>query len=141
MKPSTLLPLLPLASLTTADTPCSLTKNPGILNAIGKFCQNQGLVVPSAYAGKGMGGAYDGGSVQISGTPPQWVPQEYCMAQFRGMCGNGRRERRFGRGGCQTWKIHYPTERKAGWGGKKMGGQPAPGKPKGGGPESVTVNL
>ncbi|KAK4504213.1 hypothetical protein PRZ48_005129 [Zasmidium cellare] len=142
MKITNLLPLACLAPLSLAGTPCSMTKNPGVLNAIGKFCQNQGIVVPSSYAGKGMGGGYNGESVQITGScsPPQWVPQEYCVSQFKMMCSNGRRERKFGRNGCQTWKINYGTERKAEGGGAKMGAQPAPGKPKGK-PESVTVNL
>ena len=80
-------PLLALASLAVAlddGTKCS-NKDPSVVNAIGKFCQKQNMVVPSKYASGGMMG-YAGTQTRISITgscsPAQWVPQKYCLSQF-----------------------------------------------------------
>lgn len=124
MKLSNVLSLACLATLTSAGTPCGKDKLPNVANAINKFCSNQGIVVPSTYAIQGASGAFDRGHVSIAGTswcavslvtcraehlslgtcnPSQWVPKEYCLSQFRMMCSNGRKVRKFGRNGCQTW--------------------------------------
>ena len=65
-------------------TICSSHKDPAIVNAIGKFCQNQNLMVPSAYAKKGMYSNDDRGNVYIVGDcdPPQYVPRDVCFVSF-----------------------------------------------------------
>ncbi|GAB1732766.1 hypothetical protein NU195Hw_g7955t1 [Hortaea werneckii] len=100
------------------------TKNSFAIDAIHAFCSKKNIVVPSPYAHKG-GVARKSGrnkhgvdwtmavSANIDGNckPAQWVPQKYCMSQFKAMCRQapkgayGASERRFGRNKCQKWSI------------------------------------
>ncbi|CAK4034937.1 Hypothetical predicted protein [Lecanosticta acicola] len=102
--------MLAFASATDIAQQCS-AKNPFVTNAIGKFCQNKALLVPSDYASRGMEGKYQYANVMILGTcsPPQWVPQEYCMSQLYDICAKGDKfgegNARFGRNKCQEWRI------------------------------------
>ncbi|KAI6800801.1 hypothetical protein KC363_g7062 [Hortaea werneckii] len=100
------------------------TKNDMAIDAIHAFCSKKNIVVPSPYAHKG-GVARKSGkkknetnwaiavSAHIDGNckPAQWVPQKYCMSQFKTMCAKapkgagGASERRFGRNKCQKWSI------------------------------------
>lgn len=61
-------------------TKCS-NKNPNVVNAIGKFCQNQTIFVPSEYATNGMWSDNVSANVQIKGdcNPPQFVPAGICL--------------------------------------------------------------
>ena len=76
--------LIGLALAYDEGTQCS-NKDPSVVNAIGKFCQNTKMVVPSSYATGGMAG-YSGHKTHIritgSCSPAQWVPQKYCLSQF-----------------------------------------------------------
>ncbi|KAI7088669.1 hypothetical protein KC356_g3099 [Hortaea werneckii] len=100
------------------------TKNDFAIDAIHAFCSKGNIVVPSDYARKGgvarKSGKSKGGrdwalftSVSINGNckPAQWVPQKYCMSQFKNMCAKagkgyyGASEKRFGRNKCQKWSI------------------------------------
>ncbi|KAF2166542.1 hypothetical protein M409DRAFT_23180 [Zasmidium cellare ATCC 36951] len=111
----TLLALLPLP-LATSDYTNALAcarRNPSINAAISKLCTRRDkagnlfnkIVVPSPYTSQGA--TVDGVRVRITGTcsPPQWVPLQYCGAQFHGICAGGGSVGRFGRSGCQVWRI------------------------------------
>lgn len=73
------------------------------------------LMVPSTYAQKGVGTTGLKGNkiyVGISGNcaTPQWVPAQWCKAQFHDLCANTRDPRGWnwrahGKGGCQKFKI------------------------------------
>lgn len=123
MKASTILPLLSAFATLCTATPsaaaspatdyqnslsCGKT-NPSINAAISAFCnpkaKSNDLFVPSAYASKGK--VSGGAKVSIAGvcSPKQWVPVQYCATQFHVMCAKGKSSQRFGRGGCQNWKI------------------------------------
>nr|POE56504.1 hypothetical protein CFP56_33476 [Quercus suber] len=113
-KPTTLLLFGTLAwgTVINYQMPC-MDKNSGVINAIGMYCQNDDMVVPSDYANKGQQG-YDGDNwafLQITGNcqPPQWVPSKYCISQFQEICATGDEHgagsKTFGRDGCQTWTI------------------------------------
>lgn len=39
-------------------------------------------------------------------SPAQWVPQNYCNSQFGDMCFKKITTAKYGRNGCQTWKIN-----------------------------------
>lgn len=92
-------------------------KNSHAVQAIQKFCSNQGIMVPSDYAKTpvhvGTGGIHDT-RVWIDGpcSPAQWVPQHYCLSQFFSMCADGdawggSNERMYGAGNdkCQFWNL------------------------------------
>jgi len=82
---------LALASQALAsDSATCATKHPSIANAIGKFCQNQSIMVPSTYAKDGEIGLTKHAEIWIKGncSPAQWVPQQYCFSQFYNMCAN-----------------------------------------------------
>ncbi|CAK3850138.1 Hypothetical predicted protein [Lecanosticta acicola] len=129
MKASTIFPviLLSLSPLPLAiaepdnDYQNSLAcakRNPSINAAISAFCDKKDasgnlsndLFVPSPYAsdGKVSGGV----KVSIGGScsPKQYVPLQYCGLQFHEICKDGQSHRRFGRGGCQVWKIESGAE-------------------------------
>nr|POE78438.1 cobalt/magnesium transport protein cora [Quercus suber] len=99
-------------------------KNLGVINAIGKFCQNDSIVVPSKHAGKGQQGHVDDSwaNIQITGdcNPPQWVPSKYCLSQFQEICAKGDKDgagsQTFGRDGCQTWTIYNGRKEPEGFG-------------------------
>lgn len=105
-----------------------------VVAAIEKFCKNTNIVrplqyhvarkqasmlignrqvVPGPVAGRGGSGGPKGQSafIKIAGkcSPPQWVPQKYCLQQFFYMCwkGNSRgsMEKVYGRKQCQSWLI------------------------------------
>lgn len=56
-----------LAALCSASKLCGTNKFPGVNNAIGKFCQNKKLMVPSKYSLTGMRGNSGKGQVWITG--------------------------------------------------------------------------
>lgn len=73
-------------------------------------------MVPSNYASYGASGV--GVHVNVGETfdnqvcsPPQWVPQQYCLSQFFAICATGMRDgtghAAFGAGSrkCQGWNI------------------------------------
>ncbi|KAI6849468.1 hypothetical protein KC332_g1866 [Hortaea werneckii] len=110
------------------------TKNSFAIDAIHAFCRSRkDIVVPSDYAHKGgvarKSGRNKSGidyalmtNVHIDGNckPAQWVPQKYCMFQFKNMCANagkgyyGASEKRFGRNKCQKWSIVVKVRPKTG---------------------------
>ena len=108
---TTLLALLGVSTALDTSYQCS-NKAPSVINAIGKFCQKQNIVVPSPYAtGGGNGFAEKSTHISIAGTcsPAQWIPQEYCFSQFYQICANGNEHgtgaKYYGRNGCQRWLI------------------------------------
>lgn len=96
---------------------------PAIVNAVGQFCQNDKIYIPSAYALNGMRGWDDdfkkdkkahSAKVWISGrcSPAQYVPQDICFQQFWDMCtstvfpADGYPvNKEYGNDGCQDWNI------------------------------------
>lgn len=159
-----LTPLLPLTLLLTpilashpSDYQNAITcgqKNPSLNTAIDTFCNRRppnnpdmapsklpnNIVVPSPYAKKG---ATSGKArVWIEGTcnPKQWVPLQYCGPQFHAMCARGLTRKRFGRKGCQRWRIEGLDEARVGGivagvakgQGKKKGAENVVGAMKGG---------
>ena len=89
-------------------------KNGNLMKAIDSFCANKALTVPSVYAKRGMKGPDKHTRIWIDGNqcqPFQWVPPKYCKSQFWNLCKRGGAHgggvTRFGRDGCQVWKIKY----------------------------------
>lgn len=93
---------------------------PKVSQAIEKFCSKQkdgkltnDLVVPSEYAKKGVHTIGLKGKkilVNILGdcAPAQWVPYNWCNAQFNDLCANsvtGYNWRRHGKDDCQWFGI------------------------------------
>ncbi|KXS98890.1 hypothetical protein AC579_7213 [Pseudocercospora musae] len=95
------------------------SKNGRVYDLITQFCGRTDIVVPSTYATKGAEKAAappkfpNNLSVRIEGagkcSPPQWVPQNYCRAQFFEACASGGQfggnVKRFGKDQCQNWII------------------------------------
>ena len=108
------------------------SKNGRVYDAITQFCGRTDIVVPSTYATKGAEKAAappkfpNNLSVRIEGrfgqmilsleilltsagkcSPPQWVPQNYCKAQFFEACASGGQfggnVKKFGKNQCQSW--------------------------------------
>lgn len=125
---SPLLALLALVAFVSAATDFQNAvtcgkRFPRINQAIEIFCKKQkdgklanDLTIPSKYATEGVGTTNIRGKkilVAISGNcaPPQWIPHNWCMAQFQEMCATtlnkdtGYNWRNYGRGNCQQWKI------------------------------------
>lgn len=130
MKASTILPVLTYTALTLAATDAqnqaTCTKRfPLIAEAIDSFCNRtddkagqhytDNIIVPSPYADQGFKFTkWDGtpGWVHVKGTcnPPQWLPRQWCNAQFCDLCANtkdprGWNTRKYGQDGCQTFLI------------------------------------
>ncbi|KAK5113786.1 hypothetical protein LTR62_003170 [Meristemomyces frigidus] len=88
-------------------------RSPTVVNAIGKFCQNPSIVVPSTQADNGGSGYSENTKVKITGTcsPPQWVPTYWCMQQFYDVCATsedpttGSGGAHYGNNGCQYFQI------------------------------------
>lgn len=122
-----LLTLLALAALASAASDFENAvkcgqRFPRINQAIEIFCNkadgdgpSNDIKVPSQYAGRGVGTIGMKGNklhIKIDGncSPPQWVPHQWCLAQFHDLCANTRDPRgwnwrAYGRNGCQKFKI------------------------------------
>lgn len=130
MKASTILPVLtyvvPAPAATDAENKAKCTQRfPIIAEAIGYFCNKtddaamqhytDDIIVPSPYADQGFKYTrfdMSTGWLHVTGTcnPPQWLPRQWCNAQFWDLCANtndprGWNTRQFGPGGCQSFLI------------------------------------
>lgn len=130
MKSVTALALLALFAIITFASAASDFQNavkcgqrfPRINQAIDILCTKMkdgkptnDLMVPSTYALKGVGTTGLKGNklyIGISGNcpTPQWVPEQWCKAQFHDLCANTRDPRgwnwkAYGKDGCQKFKI------------------------------------
>ncbi len=79
--------------------------------AIREFCNPAiKIMAPSEYAkhGKTVGDV----QVHIHGgecSPPQYVPQHWCLVQFYAMCRNKVAIKHHGNNNCQEWRITKPS--------------------------------
>lgn len=101
------------------------------------------LMVPSTYAQRGVGTTGLKGNklyVGISGNckTPQWVPAQWCKAQFQDLCANTRDPRGWnwrahGKDGCQKFKIQGRSDAAFKFGPRDFTpvGMPRPGKARG----------
>ncbi|KXT03318.1 hypothetical protein AC578_3997 [Pseudocercospora eumusae] len=94
-----------------------MKKNPRVISAIDIFCKNSGITAPSLYANTGVRWGPNGAqspnnlALYITGScsPPQWIPQQYCLSQFYSICATGgprgMGSKKYGRNGCQKWIV------------------------------------
>ncbi|KAM0721731.1 hypothetical protein Q7P37_002656 [Cladosporium fusiforme] len=125
---------------------------PRINQAIEIFCTKlnkdgkptNDIMVPSTYAQRGVGTTGLKGNklyVGIAGNcaTPQWVPEQWCKAQFHDLCANTRDRRGWnwrahGKGGCQKFKIQGRSDAAYMFGPREFTpiGMPRVGKLRGG---------